>query len=187
MENPISISTINDFIFCPISIYFHSLCEEMDPILLQEKRQINGSFAHESIDNQEYSSRKDCLQGIFVYSEKYNLIGKIDLFDGSTGVLMERKKHISNIYDGYIFQLYAQYFSLIEMGYDVKNLFLYSYDDNKKYPVLLPNEDEKMFTKFEKTLHDMNNFNMFEYYPKDINKCRNCIYSSICDRGLNYD
>ena len=38
------------------------------------------------------------------------------------------------------YQLYAQYFCLREMGYEVEKLKLYSLDDNKVYEIPLPNE-----------------------------------------------
>lgn len=47
------------------------------------------------------------LQGVSVYCEKYNLVGKIDVFDEKTGILTERKKKIKTVYDGYIYQIYA--------------------------------------------------------------------------------
>ena len=50
-ENLIPITNLNDFIFCPVSIYFHSLDADSDRLLLQEKRQINGSASHEAVDN----------------------------------------------------------------------------------------------------------------------------------------
>lgn len=44
-EEPIAISNLNDFIFCPVSIYFHSL-EDGDDILTKDSYQLNGSNAH---------------------------------------------------------------------------------------------------------------------------------------------
>lgn len=35
MENAIKISNLNDYIFCPISIYFHNLYGDMDTIMYQ--------------------------------------------------------------------------------------------------------------------------------------------------------
>lgn len=128
-EEPIAISNLNDFIFCPVSIYFHSL-EDGDDILTKDSYQLNGSNAHRKSDSATYSTRKSVLQGIGIYCEKYNLVGKIDVFDTKSGILTERKKKITKIYDGYVFQIYAQYFSLIEMGYKVVKLRLYSMDDN---------------------------------------------------------
>lgn len=187
MEYPILISTINDFIFCPISIYFHMQYDDVNRMLFQENRQINGSFAHKAIDEKSYSTRKNVLQAKDVYCEKYGLIGKIDLFDVDKGILVERKKHINKIYDGYIFQLYAQYFALSEMGYTVKELQFYSYDDNKVYPVKLPEQDEDMLIKFEKVISDMKTFDIFGFLPENNNKCGNCIYRNMCDRSIADD
>lgn len=51
MENPISITMINDFVFCPVSIYFHSLYDGVERNLYQDKSQINGTKSHETIDS----------------------------------------------------------------------------------------------------------------------------------------
>ena len=77
--------------------------------MYQSKAQINGTKAHEKVDNEQYSTRKNVITALDVYSEKYRIIGKIDIYDGDKRLLVERKKHINKIYDGYIFQLYAQY------------------------------------------------------------------------------
>ena len=183
-ENPISISNLNDFIFCPISIYFHQLYGAIDDIQMQSTYQINGSAAHESIDKQRYSSSNDVLQGVSVISEEYGLIGKIDLFYADKGLLVERKRQIKTIFDGYIFQLYAQYFGLTEMGYRVTRLQLYSSVDNRKYDVPLPEDNEEMFLKFNKVIDDMHNFEMETFYQENRWKCCNCIYEPACDRSL---
>jgi CRISPR-associated protein Cas4 len=182
MDDVISISTLNDFIFCPASIYFHQLYGEIDTMMYQSEAQINGTFAHDSVDNGRYSSKADILQGISIYSERYNLIGKIDIFNCSTGVLTERKKKIVNIYDGYVFQLYAQYFCLIELGYNVKKLQLYSKDDNKVYPIDIPEKNDVMFQKFKEVINNIINFQIEDFVQDNINKCGRCIYAPVCDR-----
>ena len=105
MEEPISITWLNDFIFCPASIYFHNLYGTVSSVSFQDVSQINGSSAHRRLDSGKYSTRKTLLSGISVYSEKYNLIGKIDLYDADRHELIERKKRIRTVYDGYVFQL----------------------------------------------------------------------------------
>lgn len=179
-ENPISITKINDFIFCPISIYFHSLEEESDKLSYQDEYQINGTASHEKSDNAEYSTRKSILQGVPVYCEKYDLFGKIDIFDENKRILTERKKKIKKIYNGYIFQLYAQYFALIEMGYTVNEIALYSMDDNKKYPIKKPEDDMSMLQKFEKTISDIKLFSYDDFHQDNIQKCTHCIYEPLC-------
>lgn len=89
-EQPLAISQLNDFIFCPA-------------------------------DSATYSTQKGMLQGISVYCEKYNLVGKIDVFDKKTGILTERKKKIKTVYDGYIYQIYAQY--SLHLGLIIPNNF----------------------------------------------------------------
>lgn len=91
MENPLNITALNDFVFCPASIYFHSLYGNMETRLYQATDQINGKAAHRTIDNQTYSGSA-FLQSLEVYCEKYNLIGKIDLYDKRKKQLIKFKK-----------------------------------------------------------------------------------------------
>ncbi len=60
-EEPLSISNLNDFIFCPVSIYFHSLENETEVMTYQDSYQINGSAAHSKPDNGKYSTKKSVL------------------------------------------------------------------------------------------------------------------------------
>lgn len=184
MENPIAISTINDFIFCPASIYFHMVEGEAALLTYQSAAQLNGTAAHENSDAGTYSTKKDVLQAISVFSEKYNLYGKIDTFDIGTGILTERKRKISNIYDGYIFQLYAQYFGLEELGYAVNELRLYSMIDNRVYPIPKPGDSPEMLLKFEETLKDMQKFSLNSFKQSNLAKCQNCIYEPLCSCSL---
>ena len=93
-EEYLPISNLNDFIFCPVSIYFHSLDYDSDKMLIQSEKQINGTSSHSACDEGRYTDKKSILQGISVISEEYGLIGKIDVFDSESGVLTERKKKI---------------------------------------------------------------------------------------------
>ena len=183
MENAILFTQLNDFVFCPISIFFHSLCGNQSTETYQRKEQIMGTHVHSKIDNKEYSSSSHILQGMMCYCEKYNLIGKIDLYDIDKGLLTERKRKIKVVYDGYVFQLYAQYFSLVEMGYDVNQIRLYSYDDNKIYRQLLPSDNPVMLGKFEQIITDINNFAFDQFEQTNAEKCMNCIYEPVCDRS----
>lgn len=179
-ENPLNNTTLNDFIFCPASIYFHQIEAETERFTYQSSFQLNGTAKHEAVDESRYSSRKDVLQGMQVYSEKYGLIGKIDVFDVSKGILTERKKKVSQIFDGYIFQVYAQFFALEEQGYHVNEIRIYSMDDNIVYPVTLPNEDIEMLKKFESTIHAVKNFSLYGFKQDNPLKCESCIYEPLC-------
>ena len=184
MDDAIRISNLNDFIFCPVSIYFHNLYGDRSTITYQNSSQLNGSKAHEAVDKGSYSTRKDIITAMDVYCSKYNLIGKIDVYDTSNKLITERKKYIKTIYDGYVFQIYAQYFAMCEMGYEVEKLCFYSMDDNKTYPIKLPYDDTDMFHKFESTVQAIKQFSIEDFQQDNIEKCRNCIYEPACDRGL---
>jgi len=179
-ETSIAISLLNDFIFCPASIYFHNLDAATDLVLYQSHYQLNGTAVHTAVDKNNYSDKKSVLQGITVYSEEYDLLGKIDVFDIDSGILTERKKHISHIYDGYIFQLYAQYFGLKEMGYKVKELRFYSYDTNQVFRVDLPEKSKEMFIKFKCLLKAIKEFSLEDFKQTNSSKCNNCIYEELC-------
>lgn len=158
---------------------------DTERILYQSGSQINGTNAHKTIDTGSYSTKKEMLTGIDVYCEEFRLIGKIDLYDKNKELLVERKRTVKKIYDGYIFQVYAQCLSLREMGYKVSKIIIHSLTDNKNYPIKLPEEDSLMFDKFKKTISDMHEFDMNKFEQACPDKCRNCIYEPACDRGIN--
>ena len=180
MEQYLMITQINDFIFCPRSIYFHNILRDnFSPTSYREQAQIDGLNAHKAIDSQTYSSQKKILQGTMIYSSKYNLLGRIDLFDIERGILTERKYSITAIYDGFRYQLYAQYFALIEMHYSVKELVLYSKKDNKSYKIPLPDAEE--IKAFENILQNIKNYTINNDFSPNTQKCINCNYREICD------
>lgn len=185
MENYLPISYINDFIFCPRSIYNHQLYQNRDELVYQGEVQTKGKAAHQKIDHKEYSTKKSVLQNFEVYTDTYGLFGKIDLFDVEKGLLTERKNSIKTIYDGYVFQLYAQYFGLTEMGYNVQKMGLYDFSKNKMYPILLPHQDLFMKQKFEDTLAEINQFSLLKKgFMANKQKCEKCIYNLLCDASL---
>lgn len=184
MDNQVKISFLNDFIFCPISIYFHNLYGDTETLMYQNFHQIKGKNIHKTIDDNRYSTRKNILTSIDVFSEKYNLYGKIDIYNLETKTLIERKNCVETIYDGYILQLYAQYFCMIEMGYEIEQLEIHSVSNNKKYIVNLPTKNVEMFTKFENIIETIINFNIEEFRQENKIKCMNCIYEPACDRSL---
>lgn len=183
MDDYIQISKLNDFIFCPLSLYFHSLYDTFDKSIFQAVPQIMGRIKHENIENGEYSTARRYIQGMYVFSEKYNLLGKIDIYDQKEKALIERKNRIKKIYDGYLFQLYAQMFCLEEMGYSVNKIFLHSLADNKRYQVEKPRGER--LKKFEITIESIKNFDLMNYQKKsNRHKCEKCIYKNLCNRNI---
>lgn len=180
----IQLTKFNDFIFCPMSIYYRNIYDNIGFNTYKGEKQIVGTYMHKRIDSGEYSSNKDILSGIDVYSEQYGLIGKIDVYDAKTRVLTERKTHISHIYDGQIMQVYGQYYCLTEMGYLVEKIIIHSLDDNKNYDIDLPCNNPEYKDKFFDLLKDIKDFKMDGYAPSSEEKCKTCVYNAICDRSL---
>ncbi len=137
-EDLIPFSYLNDFLFCPASIYFHHLMRNVDKTASQSRCQIEGTAAHARIDR---GSAGRMLMGISVISEELRLYGSIDMYDPVKRVLIERKNLIRNVYDGYVFQMYAQYYAMVESGYEVERMRLHSLKDNRNYDVSLPTDD----------------------------------------------
>lgn len=158
MDDLIPISAINDFLFCPHSLYYHSLYSSFNEKTYHQKPQIEGRLNHVSVDSGKYTTSRCCLQGLPVYCERYGLVGKIDTFFVDTGILVERKTKVKRIYDGYRYQLYAQFFALTEMGYKVEQLFIHSLTDNKRYPIPIPNQAD--VAAFEQVLTSMRSFDI---------------------------
>ncbi|NCN22516.1 type V CRISPR-associated protein Cas4 [Candidatus Falkowbacteria bacterium] len=177
-EDYIQISKLNDFLFCPYSIYLHNVYENFHTSTFHSNYQTSGKLAHTTIDNNTFSSRKQILQSTSIYSNKYKLVGKIDTFNQKTGELVERKNKIVKLYDGYFLQIYAQYFCLTEMGFSVKSLSFYSLTDNKKYKIELP--DKNSTEKFADFINEMANYNIKDFTGVSALKCEKCIYSVLC-------
>ena len=200
MEPYLQISKINDFIFCPRSIYLHNIYEGFKTGLYHSSFQTVGKIKHENVDKRQYSSASRYLQGLEIYSNRYNLAGKLDVFDRQQGILIERKYQIKQIFDGYRYQLYAQYFCLKEMGFKVKRLCLHSLKDNKRYYFEIP--DRAATKEFSRILKEINNYcltgNLDENQAhqksikklsdnqrgkkqtKNKQKCAQCIYRELC-------
>ena len=180
MESYLMITQINDFIFCPRSIYFHDIYRNTanDSTYHQTSQRI-GLAAHSTVDIGTYSTHKTIITGMMVYSQKYTLLGRIDILDTKRQILTERKHSISAIYDGFRYQIYAQYFALAEMGYDVKRLRIHSNKDNRTYEIPLPTLRD--IEQFEQVLAKIKTFSLEDSFAPNPKKCAHCIYSVLCD------
>jgi len=142
--------------------------------------QTKGKAVHEAVDEKKYSSRKDDIVGIAVFSEEFGLTGKIDIFHKKEKLLLERKYKLETIYQGQIYQLWAQYFCMTEMGYEIDKLAMHSISTNKSFSIGLPGIDgKKEFTEF---IHRYKNFDPSAKIEINENKCTHCIYINLCDK-----
>ena len=182
MEAYLMITQINDFLFCPRSMYFSGIYRNTTSTeVYHQTPQTIGLANHKSIDDNTYSSHKTVITGMMVYSEKYNILGCIDILDTKSGLLTERKYSVTAVYDGLRYQLFGQYFALTEMGYQVTAMRLHSSKDNKNYDIPLP--DSLWTAKFEQVLYDLKHFSLYDSFIPNPRKCEKCIYAPLCDFG----
>ena len=65
MESYLMITQLNDFIFCPRSIYFAGIYREsVSDELYHQTPQREGLVHHAAIDEHRYSSRDDIITGL---------------------------------------------------------------------------------------------------------------------------
>ena len=115
---------------------------------------------------------------------KGSSIGKIDIYDKETNAIIERKTKVNKIYDGYLYQIYAQYFCMTEMGYKIEKLFIHSLKDNKRYKIKLPTKKE--VDEFENLLYQIRNFDIHNpKFTQNPKKCQQCIYSELCNTYIS--
>lgn len=148
---------------------------ESDEGLYHATPQTRGRNAHETIDTKKASNRAGDLQSLPILSEKYRLMGKIDLYRGKDKKLIERKYQLKNIYQGQIYQLWAQYLCMTEMGYDVKEIAFYEIRTNKMIPVAIPSAEQ--LVQFQSFLKSYQTYNPEQPIPVNIEMQMWCIYS----------
>lgn len=105
MDEYIIISSLNDFIFCPYSIYLHNVYMDADEDMYHATPQIRGKNAHEPTDNKSSSTRSDVILALPVYSEKYHLMGKIDVYKVKEKKLIERKYQQKSIFQYSVYEV----------------------------------------------------------------------------------
>ena len=182
MEDYIEISTLNDFVFCPYSIYLHNVYMGAAEDIYYATPQIRGKLSHQKVDNGKIVRKNDDMSGTAVFSEEYGLMGRIDIYKASTAQLIERKQNIASVYKGQIYQLWAQMLCMVEMGYKVESISFYDIGRHRQIPVDMPSEDD--LVEFRSFLDRYRNFRPGEDGIQ-INqaKCRHCIYCNLCDKA----
>lgn len=68
-------------------------------MMFHAEPQTRGRISHEAIDHKTYSNRANDIISLPVYSEKYGLMGKTDLYKQKEHFLIERKYQLN--YDYY--------------------------------------------------------------------------------------
>lgn len=154
---------------------------ETDEELYHATPQTIGKISHSSIDNKS-SHQSYEISSLPIYSEELGLYGKIDIYNQKTKRLIERKYQLKHIFIGQIYQLWAQYFCLIEMGYEVNEIAFYEISTNKmliqNLPTPLNKEELKVF------IQQYRNYDPNSEIKTNTNKCLHCVYCNLCDKTI---
>jgi CRISPR-associated exonuclease Cas4 len=153
---------------------------EADENLYHATPQIRGRNAHESVDNKTASVKNGDMLSLPVFSDELGIMGKIDVYRYAKKLLVERKYQLKQIFSGQIYQLWAQYFCMIEMGYEVSQLAFYEISTNKMIPAAMPQEAGKQ--ELISLIHNFKNYNPTDSITVNPNKCAHCIYCNLCDK-----
>ena len=101
---------------------------EADKDIYQAKPQVRGTLSHQATDNKTSTTKAGVILSLQVYSERYHLMGKIDVYRKKEKMLIERKYQLKQIYQGQIYQLWGQMFCLQEMGIDQFGEFIHQFN-----------------------------------------------------------
>lgn len=66
----IPLSLLNDYIFCPYSIYLHSVYMETDDDVFKAPPQVKGSIAHHGVDAKKGSTGKIAKYGNAIHRDQ---------------------------------------------------------------------------------------------------------------------
>lgn len=181
MESYIPITWLKDYNFCPYSIYLHQVFAIGKEETFTAEPQQLGKTAHRFIDSGE--STQEEIKGIYVFSEELMIYGKIDIYYPLKFLLQEFKRKVNKMYKGLYYQIWAQYFCLIEMGFTVKELNIVSIIDENIIPVDIPLKKEynELLSQIELIINYNPSKDKFEV---NQNKCRHCIYCTLCDKAF---
>lgn len=181
MDDYIAIANLNDFIFCPYSIYLHGVYMDADEDTYKATPQTKGTLVHGGVDQKSGSTRSTDIFALSVYNENLGIYGKIDVYKKDKQWLIERKYNLKNIFRGQIYQLWAQYFCMSEMGYEVKRLAFYEISTNKMSDIPLPTEQDRQ--ELSEFIARFRNYRPLEdEISLNPQKCTHCIYCNLCDK-----
>ena len=180
MEFFLPISYLNDFVFCPYSIYLHQVFDNNKEDVYSANPQQRGKSAHNSVDNSKTVKSKKLLSGTYVISNKLGIYGKIDQYFVDERKLVERKFSLTTIYRGYYYQIWAQCIALEEMGYPVDQLYFHSIKNNKR--IEIPKPKQKEIQELKNHIKKIARFDFESAIKVNPQKCSHCIYAALCDK-----
>lgn len=177
MEHYLAITKLNDFVFCPYSIYLHEIYNQSKEETYHSKYQSRGRRLHDFIES---NTDEHDWKHAFVFSEKLRIYGKIDEYNIQEKELIEYKSTVAIAFRGYYYQIWSQYLCLKEMGVEVSKLAFYDFRQELKIPISLPTKAQ--IEELKNHIKKVQRFNFDAEIHINPNKCMKCIYRNLCDK-----
>jgi len=195
MEDSISISALNQFVFCPRRCALMNI----EGIWSDNEHTVKGTILHEHADERGYETDKGVkvLRALPLFSKKYGLNGKADIVKlrGKEVIPVEYKKGKRRDFGNDNIQLAAQALCLEEMfKVEIKRGFIFHTTSKRRREVLI---DESLRNETIWTINLIRELLQGEKIPKAELKprCDGCSLRGICfpelssrrkaERGLN--
>lgn len=177
MPEYIPISRLNDFLFCPYSIYLHQVYGTADEEVCKAEPQKAGVFEHGKIlDGQETGT----FRNLPVFSDEYGIAGVIDEYDPGKKTLTEYKNNLPTVFPGQKMQLWGQYICLTGNGLEVQSIRFVEISTGKEYPIPPPGTDE--LKNLRKLIDRIRQYDPSYQIETNPNKCQKCIYCPLCEK-----
>lgn len=140
MEEIISISALNQYVFCPR----RCALMHVEGVWSDNEHTAKGTILHKNADERGYETVRDakCLHALPLYSEKYGLNGKADIVEirANETIPVEYKKGKRREFDNDNIQLAAQALCLEEMFQtEIKRGFIYHATSKRRREVFFDN------------------------------------------------
>lgn len=187
MEDIISISALNQFIFCPR----RCALMHVEGIWSANEHTAKGTILHTHADERGYEviGNAKLLRALPLYSNQYSLSGKADIVEvrGKEIIPVEYKKGKRREFDNDNIQLAAQALCLEEMFQtEISRGFIYHASSKKRREVLI---DEKLRDETIRTIEIVRELLAHEHIPQAEYKprCEGCSLYNICLPKLSDD
>lgn len=135
-ENLIPVRMINEFVYCQRLFWL----EFVDKEFVDSEDTVNGRFTHRNVDKETFfpeKSKEGKATSLLLSSEKYGIVGKIDLTEIKDGYAIPVEYKSGGVdregqpWDTDLYQIGCQALLLIENGYKCREAYIY-YEKNRK-------------------------------------------------------